>query len=66
MTLGEDYTQGKTVSNGLGGILGLLEDVAPGVAVVISPIELREMMGTQLIDTGASGTPRLGLERAWR
>ena len=50
------YTQGKTVSNGLGGILGLLEDVAPGVAVVISPIELREMMGTQLIETGASGT----------
>ena len=44
------------MSNGLGGILGLLEDVAPGVAVVISPIELREMMGTQLIDTGASGT----------
>ena len=56
LTLGEDYNQGKTVSNGLGGILGLLEDVAPGVAVVISPIELREMMGTQLIDAGASGT----------
>ena len=56
LTLGEDYNQGKTVSNGLGGILGLLEDVAPGVAVVISPIELREMMGTQLIDTGATGT----------
>lgn len=56
LTLGEDYTQGTTVSNGLGGILGLLEDVAPGVAVVISPIELREMMGTKLIETGTTGT----------
>ena len=34
LTLGEDYTQGTTVSNGLGGLLGLLEDVAPGVAIV--------------------------------
>ena len=56
LTLGEDYTQGTTVSNGLGGILGLLEDVAPGVAIVISPVELREMMGTKLIETGANGT----------
>ena len=56
LTLGEDYTQGTTVSNGLGGLLGLLEDVAPGVAIVISPIELREMMGTKLIEEGANGT----------
>ena len=56
LTLGEDYTQGTTVSNGLGGLLGLLEDVAPGVAIVISPVELREMMGTKLIETGANGT----------
>ena len=56
LTLGEDYTQGTTVSNGLGGVLGLLEDVAPGVAIVISPVELREMMGTKLIETGTNGT----------
>ena len=61
LTLGEDYNQGTTMSNGLGGILGLLEDAAPGVAVVISPVELREMMGTKLIDEGANGT-HLGWE----
>lgn len=61
LTLGEDYNQGTTMSNGLGGVLGLLEEAAPGVAIVISPIELRETMGTQLIETGAAGT-HLGWE----
>ena len=48
-------------SYGLGGVLGLLEDLAPGFAVVISPVEIRDMMGTQLIDTGTNGT-HLGWE----
>ena len=61
LTLGEDYNQGTTKSYGLGGVLGLLEDLAPGVAVVISPVEIRDMMGTQLIDTGTNGT-HLGWE----
>ena len=61
LNLGEDYTQGTTMSYGLGGVLGLLEDIAPGVAIVVSPVELREMMGTQLIDTGTNGT-HLGWE----
>ena len=56
LNLDGEYTQGTTVSYGLGGILGLLEDIAPGFAIVVSPVELREMMGTQLIDTGTNGT----------
>ena len=55
------YRQGTTMSFGLGGILGLLEEVAPGVAIVISPVEVRDMMGTELIQTGANGT-HLGWE----
>ena len=56
LNLDGDYTQGTTVSYGLGGILGILEDIAPGFAIVISPVELREMMGTKLIDVGVNGT----------
>ena len=41
---------------GVGGILGVLDDLAPGVAMVISPVELRDMMGGKLIDTDANGT----------
>ncbi len=55
------YREGTTMSFGLGGILGLLEEVAPGVAIVISPVEVRDMMGTELIQTGANGT-HLGWE----
>jgi len=61
LNLGGDYSQGTTMSYGLGGILGLLEEIAPGVAIVISPIEIRDMMGSKLIDTGTNGT-HLGWE----
>ena len=61
LTLGEEYNQGTTMSYGLGGVLGLLEEIVPGVAIVISPVEIRDMMGTQLIDTGTNGT-HLGWE----
>ena len=61
LTLGEDYNQGTTMSYGLGGVLGFLEDLAPGVAIVVSPVEIRDMMGTQLIETGTNGT-HLGWE----
>ncbi|MAV02731.1 MAG: hypothetical protein CMA19_00440 [Euryarchaeota archaeon] len=55
------YREGTTMSFGLGGVLGLLEEVAPGVAIVVSPVEIREMMGTKLIQTDANGT-HLGWE----
>ncbi len=61
LNLDGDYSQGTTMSYGLGGVLGLLEEIAPGVAIVISPVEIREMMGSQLIDTGTNGT-HLGWE----
>ena len=55
--------EGTTVSFGIGGVLGALESIAPGVAMVISPIELREMMGGTLIEEDANGI-HLGWE--WR
>ncbi len=58
-----DYWEGTTFSFGVGGVLGFLEDLAPGVAMVISPVELREIMGGKLIETGANDT-HLGWE--WR
>ena len=61
LNLDGDYRQGTTMSFGLGGVLGLLEEVAPGVAIVISPIEVRDMLGTTLIQEGANGT-HLGWE----
>ena len=51
---GSSY-QGTTVSHGVGGILGALESVTPGVAMIFYPIEIRELMGTTLIETGANG-----------
>jgi hypothetical protein len=61
LNLDGDYRQGTTMSFGLGGVLGLLEEIAPGVAIVISPIEVRDMLGTTLIQAGANGT-HLGWE----
>ena len=58
-----DYWEGTTFSYGVGGVLGFLDDLAPGVAMVISPVELREIMGGKLIETGANDT-HLGWE--WR
>lgn len=77
LNLDGDYTQGTTMSYGLGGILGLLEDIAPGFAIVVSPVELREMMGTKLIDEGVNGvhlgwswniigTDTIGGEEMWK
>jgi hypothetical protein len=51
---GSSY-QGTTVSYGIGGILGALESVTPGVAMIFYPIEIRELMGATLIETGANG-----------
>ena len=63
LVLDGDLSQGTTMSFGIGGILGALERITPGVAMVISPIEIRELIGTKLIQTDANGT-HLGWE--WR
>ena len=56
LNLGTESHKGKTVSYGVGGVLGTLESIAPGVAMVFSPIEVHELMGSTLIQEGASGT----------
>jgi hypothetical protein len=56
LNLGTESHKGKTVSYGVGGVLGALESIAPGVAMVFSPIEVHEVMGSSLIQEGASGT----------
>ncbi len=77
LNLDGDYWEGITFSYGVGGILGVLDDLAPGFAMVISPVELREMMGGKLIETGAndthlgwewrvSGTDEVGDEEFWK
>jgi len=56
LNLDGEYSQGTTMSYGLGGLLGLLDDLSPGLAIIVSPVELREMVGTKLIETDANGT----------
>ena len=56
LNLDGNYSQGTTMSYGLGGLLGLLDDLSPGLAIIVSPVELRDMVGTKLIDTDANGT----------
>ncbi|HIF45288.1 MAG TPA: hypothetical protein EYQ73_00610 [Candidatus Poseidoniales archaeon] len=58
-----DNYQGSTMSFGVGGLLGSLESAAPGVLMVFSPVEIREVIGTSLIETGVTGTS-MGWE--WR
>ena len=58
-----DNYQGSTMSFGVGGLLGSLENAAPGVMMVFSPVEVREVVGTSLIETGVTGTS-MGWE--WR
>jgi hypothetical protein len=53
-----DNYQGSTMSFGVGGLLGSLESVAPGVLMVFSPVEIREVIGTSLIETGVTGTSK--------
>jgi hypothetical protein len=56
LNLDGEYSQGTTMSYGLGGLLGRLDDLSPGLAIIASPVELREMVGTKLIETDANGT----------
>tara|TARA_B100001540_G_scaffold317639_1_gene351805 strand:+ start:1433 stop:3526 length:2094 start_codon:yes stop_codon:yes gene_type:complete len=49
-------TQGTILSYGTGGFLSALESIAPGVMMMFSPIEVRETMGTSLIQTGETGS----------
>ena len=48
---------------GVGGILGELETLSPGFSMLLQPVELQELLATDYIDDGASGS-RLGWD--WR
>ena len=48
--------QGTTVSYGVGGLLGGLETLAPGLALMLQPVEIQELFANDLIDAGATGS----------
>lgn len=48
--------RGTTVSYGVGGLLGGLESLAPGFAMMLQPIEIEDLLGNNLIDSGATGS----------
>tara|TARA_B110000902_G_scaffold118950_1_gene139487 strand:- start:19 stop:2193 length:2175 start_codon:yes stop_codon:yes gene_type:complete len=55
--------QGTTMSYGVGGLLGGLETLAPGLALMMQPVEIQHLFANDLIDDGASGS-NLGWD--WR
>jgi len=48
--------QGTTVSYGVGGLLGGIETLAPGLALMLQPVEIQELFANDLIDEGATGS----------
>lgn len=48
--------RGTTVSYGVGGLLGGLESLVPGFAMMLQPIEIEDLLGNNLIDSGATGS----------
>ncbi|NCG01308.1 MAG: hypothetical protein GWP25_05895 [Euryarchaeota archaeon] len=55
--------QGTTMSYGVGGLLGGLETLAPGLALMMQPVEIQELFANDIIDKGATGS-NLGWD--WR
>lgn len=55
--------QGTTMSYGVGGLLGDLETLAPGLALMMQPVEIAHLFANDLIDNGATGS-NLGWD--WR
>ena len=53
--LDDTYRQGQVTSYGVGGLLGAIESLLPGIAMVLNPIELNQLLGDDLIETGVSG-----------
>jgi len=50
-----DY-RGTTVSYGVGGLLGDLAILAPGLAMMLQPIEVEDLLGNNMIERGALGS----------
>ena len=60
-TIENDRYQSYAKTFGVGGLLGSLDAVLPGVSLMLQPIELQDLFATDVIEEGASGE-RLG----WR
>jgi hypothetical protein len=50
------HREGTVMSYGVGGTFDLLESVLPGVAMILSPIEVSALIGDSLIETGVTGS----------
>ena len=55
LSLEGEYS-GTAMSYGVGGLLGGLETLAPGFALIMQPVEIKELFGSDLITDGATGS----------
>ena len=56
LDLDTTHREGVAMSYGVGGTFDLLESVLPGVAMILSPIEVSKLIGDSLIETGVTGS----------
>jgi len=59
----DDAYQGNVMSYGVGSLFGGLETIAPGFALLLQPVEVKELFANDLIDNDATGS-NLGWD--WR
>lgn len=59
----DDAYQGNAMSYGVGSLFGGLETIAPGFALLLQPVEVKELFANDLIDNDATGS-NLGWD--WR
>ncbi len=55
-TLSDNVYEGTGFTYGVGGLLGGLEELSPGLSMVIAPIELADFFGNAYITKDATGT----------
>ncbi len=60
-TLDNEPYEGQAKTFDVGGVLGSLDLVLPGISLMLQPVELQDLFGTDIIEEGAMGE-RLG----WR
>ena len=52
----EGYVGGTTTTYGVGGLLGAFEVFAPGLSMLMQPVELQDLVGSTPIETNAQGS----------
>ena len=50
------HREGIAMSYGVGGTFDILESVLPGVAMILTPVEVSKLIGDSLIETGVTGS----------